>query len=96
MIYFEDEIKNYFKVTVHDLEAFREQDLERGLKDNIDGGLEGMLGQLMQGFLGGGAPEGEAGQGGGMPADLAKMLGGAGGGSNDDDLGRLLQSVMGP
>ena len=56
-----------------------------------------MLGQLMQGFMGGGGGPEEGGAGQGMPADLAKMLGGAGGGgSQDDEIGNLMKSLMGP
>lgn len=43
---------------------------------------------------GGGEEAGGAGQG--MPADLAKMLGGAGGGSPDEEIGNLMKSIMGP
>ena len=55
-----------------------------------------MLGQLLQGFMGGGAEQEGGGAGQGMPADLAKMLGGAGGGSQDEEIGNLMKSIMGP
>ena len=77
-IYFDhfDGAQGYYMVTLKHLEQFKEEDLTMGGGESME--MDGMMGKLLEGLMGGGS------------GGLESLLGGAAGGGSAGGLGSLL------